>query len=183
MINLEKGQRVSVNAPKFTIGLGWDVNASESGEAFDLDASVFVLGQNKKLLSDEHFVFYNNLRSPDGAVVHTGDNRSGEGDGDDESIIINLTSIDSSASELIIVVTIDKAEERKQNFGQVHNSFIRIFNSENDEEILKYELEEDFSTETAVEFGRIYKKNGQWKFEAVGIGQKDGLQNYLSKYY
>lgn len=182
MINLEKGQRVNVDLPKFTIGLGWDTNTSSTGFAFDLDASVFILGENKKLLSDEYFVFYNNLQSPDGAVVHTGDNLDGEGEGDDESIKIDLTSINSQASEIIVVVTIHKADERKQNFGQVHNSFIRIFNTDTQDEILKYELEEDFSVETAVEFGRIYKKNGQWKFEAIGVGQKGGLQEYINKY-
>lgn len=182
MINLEKGQRVNVDLPKFTIGLGWDTNTSSTGSAFDLDASVFILGENKKLISDEHFVFYNNLQSPDGAVVHTGDNLDGEGDGDDESIKIDLTSITSQVAEIVVVVTIHKADERKQNFGQVHNSFIRIFNTDTQEEILKYELEEDFSVETAVEFGRIYKKNGQWKFEAIGVGQKGGLQEYLNKY-
>ena len=180
MINLEKGQRVNVDLPKFTIGLGWDTNSSSTGEDFDLDASVFILGEDKKLISDDYFVFYNQLVSPDGAVEHTGDNLTGEGDGDDESIKIDLTSITPKASEIVIVVTIHKAAERKQNFGQVHNSFIRIFNTDTQEEILKYELEEDFSVETAVEFGRIYKRNGQWKFEAIGMGQKGGLQEYLT---
>lgn len=182
MINLEKGQRVNVDLLKFTIGLGWDTNTSSTGSAFDLDASVFILGENKKLISDEYFIFYNNLKSPDGAVAHTGDNLDGEGEGDDESIKINLNSITSQATEIVIVVTIHQAEERKQNFGQVHNSFIRIFNTDTQEEILKYELEEDFSVETAVEFGRIYKRNGQWKFEAIGVGQKGGLQEYLNTY-
>lgn len=182
MINLEKGQRVNVDLLKFTIGLGWDTNTSSTGSAFDLDASVFVLGENKKLISDEYFIFYNNLKSPDGAVAHTGDNLDGEGEGDDESIKINLNSITPQATEIVIVVTIHQAEERKQNFGQVHNSFIRIFNTDTQEEILKYELEEDFSVETAVEFGRIYKRNGQWKFEAIGVGQKGGLQEYLNTY-
>ena len=140
MINLEKGQRVNVNLPKFTIGLGWDTNSSSTGEDFDLDASVFILGEDKKLISDDYFVFYNQLVSPDGAVEHTGDNLTGEGDGDDESIKIDLTSITPQASEIVIVVTIHKAAERKQNFGQVHNSFIRIFNTDTQEEILKYEL-------------------------------------------
>lgn len=182
MINLEKGQKVNINLPKFTIGLGWDTNTCNIGSAFDLDASVFVLGENKKLLSDEYFIFYNNLHTPDGAVVHTGDNLDGEGNGDDESIKIDLTLIDAQAAEIVVVVTIHKADERKQNFGQVRNSFIRIFNTDTQEEILKYELEEDFSVETAVEFGRIYKKNGQWKFDAIGVGQKGGLQEYLNKY-
>ncbi|GAP43387.1 stress response protein SCP2 [Lentimicrobium saccharophilum] len=181
-INLEKGQRVNVNLPKFVVGLGWDANASSTGQDFDLDASVFVLGENKKLLTDSHFVFYNNLTSPDGAVEHTGDNLTGDGDGDDESIKIDLSKINPNATELCFVVTIHDAENRKQNFGQVRNSFVRVYNPDTKEEILKYELEEDFSIETAVEFGRLYKRNGEWKFEAVGVGQKGGLQDYLNKY-
>lgn len=182
MINLEKGQRVNIELQKFTIGLGWDTNSSSTGVDFDLDASAFILGENKKLISDDYFIFYNQLTSPDGAVVHTGDNLTGEGDGDDERINIDLSSITSLATEIVVVVTIHKAEERKQNFGQVHNSFIRVYNTNTNEEILKYELEEDFSVETAVEFGRIYKKNGVWKFEAIGVGQKGGLNEYLNKY-
>jgi tellurium resistance protein TerD len=181
-INLQKGQRESINAPKFTIGLGWDTNSSSTGTGFDLDASIFVLGENKKLVSDSHFVFYNNLKTPDGAVEHTGDNLTGDGDGDDEQIKINLSSIDAAVSEICIVVTIHEAEARKQNFGQVRNSFVRIFDSSSNTEILKYELEEDFSVETAVEFGRIYKKGEEWKFEAVGMGMKGGLEDFLTKY-
>lgn len=181
-INLQKGQRESINAPKFTIGLGWDTNASSTGTGFDLDASVFVLGENKKVLSDSHFIFYNNLKTPDGAVEHTGDNLTGDGDGDDEQIKVDLSKIDTSASEICIVVTIHDAENRKQNFGQVRNSFVRIFDSASNAEILKYELEEDFSIETAVEFGRIYKRNNEWKFEAVGMGMKGGLEDFLTKY-
>lgn len=181
-INLQKGQRETINSPKFTIGLGWDTNSSSTGASFDLDASVFVLGENKKLLSDQHFVFYNNLKTPDGAVEHTGDNLTGDGDGDDEQIIVDLSKIDSRASEICIVVTIHEADTRKQNFGQVRNSFVRIFDSNTNLDILNYELDEDFSIETAVEFGRIYKRNNEWKFEAVGIGMKGGLQDFLAKY-
>jgi tellurium resistance protein TerD len=181
-INLQKGQRESINAPKFVIGLGWDTNSSATGAAFDLDASIFVMGDNKKLLSDENFVFYNNLVSPDGAVEHTGDNLTGDGDGDDEQIKVDLSKIDPRATEICIVVTIHEADSRRQNFGQVRNSFIRIFDAATNADILKYELEEDFSIETAVEFGRIYKRNNEWKFEAVGVGMKGGLQDYLNKY-
>ena len=180
MINLEKGQRVNVELQQFSIGLGWDTNQSNTGVDFDLDASAFILGENKKLLSDENFVFYNNLKSPDGAVIHTGDNLTGEGEGDDESILIDLSKINPLASEICFVVTIHKADERKQNFGQVNNSFIRV--CDKNEEIMKYELEEDFSIETSVEFGRLYKKNGQWKFEAIGLGYKQGLQEFINKY-
>lgn len=181
-INLQKGQRENINAPKFTIGLGWDINNTSTGGAFDLDASLFLLNDSKKLVSDSHFIFYNNLESPDKSVIHTGDNLTGDGDGDDEQILIDLTKIDAAIQEITVVVTIHEAESRKQNFGQVRNSFIRIFNTETKEEILKYELDEDFSIETAVEFGRIYNKNGEWKFEAVGSGQREGLDKFVSIY-
>ncbi|RYF20429.1 MAG: TerD family protein [Flavobacteriales bacterium] len=181
-INLQKGQRETLNAPKFTIGLGWDTNATSTGAAFDLDASVFILGENKKILADEFFVFYNNLKSPDEAVEHTGDNLTGDGDGDDEQINVDLSKIDARATEICIVVTIHDADARKQNFGQVRNSFVRIIDSATGSELVKYELEEDFSIETAVEFGRIYKRNDEWKFEAVGAGQRGGLDQYLTKY-
>lgn len=181
-INLQKGQRENINAPRFTIGLGWDTNSSSTGSGFDLDASVFILGENKKLVSDSHFIFFNNLKSPDDAVIHTGDNLTGDGDGDDEQIEIDLTKINPSVKEICIVVTIHEAESRKQNFGQVRNSYIRIVDDSNNTEIVKYELDEDFSIETAVEFGRIYNKDGQWKFEAIGMGQRGGLEDFLNKY-
>lgn len=181
-INLQKGQRETINAPKFTIGLGWDTNSSSTGVGFDLDASVFVLGENKKILSDSHFIFYNNLKTPDGAVEHTGDNVTGDGEGDDEQIKVDLSKIDARATEICVVVTIHEAESRKQNFGQVRNSFVRVFDTNTNADILKYELEEDFSIETAVEFGRIYKRNNEWKFEAVGMGMKGGLEDFLNKY-
>ena len=181
-INLQKGQREKLTTGNFTIGLGWDTNESSNGIDFDLDASVFILGENKKMLSDSHFIFYNNLQSPDGAVLHTGDNLTGEGDGDDESIIIDLGKIVPDATEIAVVVTVHDAESRKQNFGQVRNSFVRIIDNDSKEELMKFELDEDFSVETAVEFGRIYKRNGQWKFEAVGLGMNGGLQDFLNKY-
>ncbi|MBS7564975.1 TerD family protein [Mucilaginibacter sp. Bleaf8] len=181
-INLQKGQRQAINAPKFVIGLGWDTNSSSTGTAFDMDASIFIMGENRKLVADDFFVFYNNLVSPDGAVEHTGDNLTGDGDGDDEQIIVDLSKIDSRVSEICVVVTIHEAESRRQNFGQIRNSFVRIVDASNNTELLKYELEEDFSIETAVEFGRIYKRNNEWKFEAVGAGMKGGLQDYLNKY-
>lgn len=181
-INLQKGQREALDAPKFVVGLGWDTNSTATGTAFDLDASIFIMGENKKLVADEFFVFYNNLKSPDGAVEHTGDNLTGDGAGDDEQILVDLSRIDSRVSEICIVVTIHDAEARRQNFGQVRNSFVRIFDGATNNELLRYELEEDFSIETAVEFGRIYKREGKWKFEAVGAGMKGGLQDYLNKY-
>lgn len=181
-INLQKGQRENIQQPKFTIGLGWDTNNSSTGTGFDLDASVFILGEDKKLLSDEHFIFYNNLKSPDGAVEHTGDNLTGAGDGDDEQIKVDLSIINPLATEICVVVTIHDAENRRQNFGQVRNSFVRVFDTTNNTEMLKYELDEDFSVETAVEFGRIYKREGKWKFEAVGMGMKGGLADFLNRY-
>lgn len=181
-INLQKGQREAINAQKFTVGLGWDTNSSATGVGFDLDASLFILGENKKLLSDNHFIFFNNLKSPDGAVEHTGDNLTGDGDGDDEKILVDLSKIDSNAVEICIIVTIHDAESRNQNFGQVRNAFIRIYDTNSNAEILKFELDEDFSIETAVEFGRIYKRNNEWKFEAAGFGMKGGLNEFLNKY-
>jgi tellurium resistance protein TerD len=181
-INLEKGQREQINVPSFRVGLGWDSNQNATGEAFDVDASVFLLDASGKLSNDSNFVFFNNLSSPCGAVVHSGDNLTGAGDGDDELITVNLDKIASNIEAIAFVVTIHKAADRRQNFGQIRNSFIRIMNEGNNEEILKYELDEDFSIETAVEFGRLYKRNNEWKFEAVGIGMKGGLQDYLSKY-
>jgi len=180
-INLEKGQRQAIDAPKFTVGLGWDSNSSATGEAFDLDASVFIVGANGKILSDNHFVYYNNTKSPDESVIHTGDNLTGAGDGDDEQITVDLSKIAADAVEICFVVTIHQADTRRQNFGQIRNSFIRIIDSSNTE-LVKYELDEDFSIETAVEFGRIYKRNNEWKFEAVGSGMKGGLQDFLTKY-
>ena len=180
-INLEKGQRQAIGAPKFTVGLGWDSNSSSTGESFDLDASIFLVGANGKIPSDNHFVYYNNLKSPDGSVIHAGDNTTGDGDGDDEKIAIDLSKAGADVNEISFVVTIHQAETRKQNFGQVRNSFIRILDETNTE-LVKYELDEDFSIETAVEFGRIYKRNNEWKFEAVGVGMKGGLQDYLNKF-
>lgn len=181
-INLKKGQRETISSGNFTVGLGWDTNETSTGVDFDLDASIFILGENRKLLSDSHFVFYNNLKCPEGAIEHTGDNRTGEGDGDDESVLIDLSKINEKAMELCIVVTIDEYKARKQNFGQVRNAFVRIVDNSTNTEVMNFELDEDFSIETAVEFGRIYKRNGQWKFEAVGTGMKGGLQDFLNKY-
>lgn len=180
-INLEKGQRQSIDAPKFTVGLGWDSNSSNTGSSFDVDASVFLVGANGKIPNDNHFVYYNNLKSPDGAVTHAGDNLTGDGDGDDEKIQIDLSVISPDVHEISFVVTIHQADTKRQNFGQIRNSFIRILDQTNTE-LVKYELDEDFSIETAVEFGRIYKRSNEWKFEAVGIGMKGGLQDYLNKY-
>jgi len=181
-INLQKGQRQSIVIQKFNVGLSWDCNNTSTGTSFDLDASAFLLGENKKVVSDDYLVFYNNLKSPDGAVTHTGDNLTGAGDGDDETISVDLSVVNQAVSEICFVVTIHDADVRKQNFGQVRNSFIRICDAISNEEILKFELGEDFSIETAVEFGRLYKKDGSWKFEAIGTGYKGGLQEFVNKY-
>lgn len=182
-LNLTKGQRVDVGLQKVAVGLGWNPDPLASpGEGFDLDATAFLVGENGKCPTDSHVVFYNNLESPDRCVRHSGDNRTGEGDGDDETIFVDLGGIDSKVSEVIFAVTIDQAEVRKQNFGQVRAAFIRIYDSSNGQELLKYELDEDFSIETAVEFGRLYKRNGAWKFEAIGRGRAGGLEALANQY-
>lgn len=182
-ISLEKGQRIEIGLSKVSVGLGWDPNEG-SGFDFDLDASAFMLGSNNKLPKDEYFVFYNNQKSPDGAVESTGDDLTGGNSdgGDDETLNVDLTKVDSQVQEIIFTATIYKAEERRQNFGQVRNSYIRIYNSITNEEIARYDLDEDFSIETAVEFGRLYRRNGEWKFEAMGVGNKGGLQALVNKY-
>jgi len=181
-INLTKGQRIDLGLQHVGIGLGWNPNTQASADPYDLDASAFMLAENGKLVSSDFFVFYNNPRSPDGALISSGDNQDGEGDGDDESLLANLGTLDPRVSEIIFVVTIHEASERRQNFGQVRNAFIRIYDRNNDEEICKYELDEDFSTESAVEFGRLYRRNGAWKFEAIGRGHHGGLEGLLNQF-
>lgn len=187
-INLSKGERINLSkeAPslkKVGVGLGWDTNSSDTGADFDLDASVFMLGANGKIPTEKHFIFYNNLTSPDGAIKHTGDNLTGDGDGDDETINVELSKVDGTINDLVFVVTIHEAEKRKQNFGQVRNAFIRLYDRDTNKEIAKYDLEEDFSKETAIEFGKLYKKDNQWRFQAVGQGYNAGLQGFVDKYF
>lgn len=185
MINLEKGQRISMDKGlvQVGVGLGWSPNEG-TGYDFDLDASAFMLGSDGQVPAQEYFVFYNNMRSPDGAVESTGDDLTGESsDGDDnETLNVDLSKVDEKIQEIIFAATIHKAEERRQNFGQVHNAYIRIYNAETDDEIARFDLEEDFSTETAVEFGRLYRYKNEWKFEAVGNGNKGGLLRLVQKY-
>ena len=174
-VNLSKGGRVSLSkeAPglsKILVGLGWDTNTSDTGAEFDLDASAFLVGASGKVENEKNFVFYNNLVSADGSVVHTGDNRTGEGEGDDESIKIDLAKISPSVKEIDIVVTIHEAVARRQNFGMVRNSFMRIVDERSGKEIARYDLEEDFSTEPAVSFGKIYFKDNEWRFAANRSG-------------
>jgi tellurium resistance protein TerD len=178
-ISLQKGQNVSLSkqAPglkKVRFGLGWDVRKTD-GSAFDLDASAFVLDANGKVLSDGHFVFYNNAKDPSGAVIHLGDNRTGEGAGDDEAVEIELGLMPPNAAKVSFVVTIHEAEARKQNFGQVANAYIRALNADGDQEIARYDLSEDASTETAMIFGELYRSNDEWKFKAIGQGYAGGL--------
>lgn len=182
-INLHKGQRVSLdNSMKLAlVGLGWDTNRYDGGFDFDLDASAFLLGENGKLQHDEDFIFYNNLRSRNDAVVHTGDNLTGDGEGDDEVIMIDFSKIPSDVKKIAICVTINEAEARRQNFGQVSNAYIRIAKLADEfdtvgEPVLKFDLEEEFSIETALVVAEIYNRNGEWKFNAVASGYQGGLE-------
>lgn len=183
-INLQKGQRIDIGLSKISVGLGWNPNEG-SGTAFDLDASAFMIDAGRLIPQDEFFVFYGNTDSPDGALHHTGDDPTGgnSADGDDETINIDLTKVDARIQEILFVVTIHESAARKQNFGQVRNSYIRIVDDANNTEIAKYELGEDFSIETGVEFGRLYKKDNKWRFEASGIGYNEDLAFFLAKYF
>lgn len=181
-INLTKGQRVDIGLLRLGVGLGWDPSAAP-GVEFDLDASAFMLGGNQQVPTENFFVFYGNMTSPDGAVASSGDDRTGgSSDGDDETLLVDLSRLDPRIDQIIFTVTIYEFSERKQNFGQVRNSFIRIYDANNDAELCKYELTEDFSVETAVEFGRLYKRNDAWRFEAIGDGHKGGLETFVKKY-
>lgn len=188
-ISLQKGQRISLAkvAPSLTagfIGLGWDVNATDTGTDFDLDASVFLLGANEKLISDKHFIFYNNLISPDPdqSVKLLGDNRTGEGEGDDEGLIVDLRKIPEDVVKIVITVTIHEADKRGQNFGQVSNAYIRLVDVQNKAEVLRYDLSEEFSVETAVIMAELYNKEGEWRVNAVGSGFQGGLEALLNRY-
>ena len=178
-VSLSKGGNVSLSkeAPGLTavlVGLGWDAR-STTGADFDLDASALMLGTDGKILSDGHFVFFNNLTSPDGSVEHTGDNLTGEGEGDDEAIKVNLAGVPAECDKIVFPVSIYDAESRGQSFGQVRNAFIRVVNQAGGAEITRYDLSEDASTETAMVFGELYRNAGEWKFRAVGQGYASGL--------
>lgn len=163
------------------IGLGWDARSTD-GQDFDLDASAFLLTANGKVRNDADFIFYNNLKSSDGSVMHTGDNRTGEGEGDDESLKIKLPLIPADVDKIVFVVTIHDAQARRQSFGQVANAFIRLVNDDNGVEIARYDLSEDASTETAMLFGELYRHNAEWKFRAVGQGYAGGLSSVCAQY-
>ena len=186
-ISLKKGQKVSQTKEnpgltKVVVGLGWDVNQYDTGGAFDLDAAAFLLADSGKVSRSEDFVFYGNLKHPSGCAEHMGDNLTGAGDGDDEQIRINLSAVPENISKIAFTVTIYEAETRRQNFGQVSNAFIRIYNELTGEEILRYDLGEDFSIETAIVFGELYKNNGEWKFNAIGCGYQGGLAALCASY-
>ena len=179
-ISLKKGQKVSLKKDnpglkKVVVGLGWDVNQYDTGGAFDLDAAAFLLTDSGRVSKSEDFVFYGNLKHPSGAVQHIGDNLTGAGEGDDEQVKVDLSLIPADITKVTFTATIYEAEERHQNFGQVSNAFIRIYNEETGEELLRYDLGEDFSIETAVVFGELYKNNEEWKFNAIGNGYQGGL--------
>lgn len=185
-VSLVKGGNVSLTkeAPTMNIavvGLGWDARVTDGSE-FDLDASVFMVGENGKVLSDQHFIFFNNKVSPCGSVVHQGDNRTGAGDGDDEQIKIDLKKVPADVKKIIFSVTIYDAEARKQNFGMVSNSFMRVVNEDNSAEIARFDLSEDASPETAMIFGELYRNNDEWKFKAVGQGFAGGLSALASQH-
>lgn len=186
-INLSKGQKIDLTKDnpglrKIMVGLGWDTNRYDGGYDFDLDASAFLIGDNGKVNNDLDFIFYNNLEHESGGVIHTGDNRTGEGDGDDEAIIMDFSKIPSSIEKIGITVTIHDAIVRSQNFGQVTNAFVRVVNEETGVEVLRYDLTEDFSVETALVFCELYRHNGEWKFSAVGSGFQGGLASLCKNY-
>ncbi|WP_313799384.1 TerD family protein [Cytobacillus sp.] len=186
-IQLSKGQRIDLTKTnpgltKAIIGLGWDTNKYQGGHDFDLDASAFLVDANNKCQNDLDFVFYNNLQHPSGSVIHTGDNRTGEGDGDDEQLIVDFTKIPANIHRIGITVTIHDAEQRMQNFGQVSNAFVRLVDDSNNQELLRFDLGEDFSIETAVVVCELYRHGSDWKFNAIGSGFSGGLASLCRNY-
>lgn len=186
-VSLQKGQKVSLTKEnpgltKVVVGLGWDVNQFDTGEDFDLDTSAFMLTEGGKVSQQADFVFFGNLLHPSGSVLHMGDNLTGAGDGDDEQIKVDLSRIPANITKIAFTVTIYEAETRRQNFGQINNAFIRIYNEITGEEILRYDLGEDFSIETAAVFGELYKHGNEWKFNAIGSGYQGGLAALCASY-
>ena len=180
-ITLSKGQKVSLTKGNpglkhIVVGLGWDTNKYDGGFDFDLDSAAFLLDENGKVNADTDFVFYNNLKHSSGAVEHLGDNLTGEGDGDDEQVKVDLSLVPQNISKIAFTVTIHEALERRQNFGQVSNSYVRVIDEDTNQELLNYELGEDFSIETAIVVCEIYRHNGEWKFNALGAGFEGGLE-------
>jgi len=183
-IVLKKGERINVDLAKVSVGLGWNPNQG-TGAAFDLDASAFMIGKDNLIPSEGYFVYYNNTDSPDGALHHSGDDKTGGNSehGDDEIISVDLDKVDKRVEQIVFVVTIDNAKARKQNFGQVEKSYIRLVNEQTNEEMAKYELGEDFSVETGIEFARLYRKDGAWKFKASGVGHQEDLEFFVRQYF
>ena len=186
-INLTKGQKVDLTKgnpglKKIMVGLGWDVNQFDSGADFDLDAAAFLLGENGKTPTEKEFVFYGNLEHPSDAVKHMGDNLTGDGEGDDEQVSVDLSKVPANIQKIAFTVTIYDADVRHQNFGQVSNAFIRIVDETNNQEIIRYDLGEDFSIETAIVVGELYRNNGEWKFNAIGSGFQGGLAALCGHY-
>ena len=186
-VSLSKGRKVDLTKgnpglSKIIVGLGWDTNKYDGGADFDLDAAAFLLAANGKVASDSDFVFYGNLKHSSGGVEHMGDNLTGEGDGDDEQIKVNLAAVPASVDKIGFTVTIYEAESRKQNFGQVSNAYIRIVDETSNAELIRYDLGEDFSVETAVVVGELYRNNGEWKFNAIGSGFQGGLKALCQNY-
>lgn len=186
-VSLQKGQKVDLTKgnpglSKIMVGLGWDVNQYDGGYDFDLDAAAFLLTSNGKVGCDTDFVFYSNLKHPSEAVIHQGDNLTGEGDGDDEQILVDLSKIPADITKVAFTVTIYDADVRRQNFGQVSNAFIRIVDEQSGTELIRYDLGEDFSIETAVVVGELYRNNGEWKFNAIGSGFAGGLRALCLQY-
>ena len=184
---LQKGQKVSLTKgnpglKNVVVGLGWDVNAFDTGGEFDLDAAAFMLTDSGKVADQKGFVFFGNLTDPSGAVAHQGDNLTGVGDGDDEQIRVDLSKVPANITKIAFTVTIYDAENRRQNFGQVSNAFVRIYNEATGEELLRYDLGEDFSIETAAVFGELYKNGDEWKFNAIGSGYQGGLAALCNNY-
>ncbi len=183
-ISLQKGQKVDLTKTnpglkKVLVGLGWDTNKYDGGKDFDLDSSAFLLGSTGKVTADTDFVFYNNPKNANGSVVHTGDNRTGEGEGDDEQLTVELASVPAEVEKISFCITIHDATARSQNFGQVSNAFVRIVNEETNEELIRYDLGEDFSVETAIVVAELYRHSGEWKFSAVGSGYQNGLEGLV----
>jgi tellurium resistance protein TerD len=178
-ITLQKGGNVNLSkeAPglkKVIVGLGWDPRATD-GDVFDLDGSAFMVKADGKVRGDSDFIFYNNLKSTDGSVTHTGDNRTGQGEGDDERLVVDLSTVPAEIDKIAVAVTIHEADQRRQNFGMIGRAFIRCVNADGEREIARYDLSEDSSTETAMIFGELYRAGSEWKFRAVGQGFKGGL--------
>ncbi|OPH60442.1 chemical-damaging agent resistance protein C [Paenibacillus ferrarius] len=186
-ISLSKGQKVDLTKTnpgltKVVVGLGWDTNKYDGGKDFDLDASVFCVNASGKVGSESDFIFYNNPKNANGSIVHTGDNRTGAGDGDDEQVVVDLAAIPAETEKIAFCITIHDAEARAQNFGQVSNAYVRILNDASGAELIRFDLGEDFSVETGVVVGELYRNSGEWKFSAIGSGYRDGLGGLARDY-